>query len=643
MKVSLNNLGVLDLSAVATINTNNDRIETAFDNTLSRNGTSPNQMSAILDMNNHSIINLPVPTSDTEPARKRDLDDAVIGQTIINNNTTIINSQGYEVADFSDGTSDMTSYLQGFLNLGKLVWLPRYSRFKITSSLIATIAGSGFISDGTAIIYMPAINFNNTNLSNKYASNSCGIYAHGDISSPYTPLAGFIVKGVKGLSEISDGRMVDFICARNVKDLVIEECDIYNFPVGCGIRASTLSGKSQIKNNHIHNFTSNASWPSIPQATGIEIDNDRINNTNTIKLLISDNNIHDIRHGPVILAAWGDQTDGINIQTTGYAGNIIYGNRIKNVGEGIDNFSTHTSISNNSIETVVIGIKLIHGASYCTVTSNEIKDAEWRGISVTGGSDASALNNVISSNSISSIDPLFRWSIGGAGGVVGSLTQTSCLAVHDGGTAGTVKGNLFIGNICDPGTYGMYNYFVSTTLDNFWKNNYDVSSGTVGFVTNYSIAPFVGSMIPANQTYIKAYINTAQSIAAADGTITIGYDGEVKDARGDWDAANKKLVVQIPGDYLFEAANIRFPAIASGSTITMTIHRLSAAGAGSNQFTKSFTAGSSGGQTFSVSGILHDLGVGDTVWAQLSSSDATSRALNAGTEEYSNISITQIR
>lgn len=45
------------LNGASTINANNDAIETAFDNTLSRDGSSPNQMSADLDMNSNDLLN----------------------------------------------------------------------------------------------------------------------------------------------------------------------------------------------------------------------------------------------------------------------------------------------------------------------------------------------------------------------------------------------------------------------------------------------------------------------------------------------------------------------------------------------------------------------------------------------------------
>ncbi len=75
-KIELNDVANLNnqSSAVATINANSALVETAIENTLSRDGTAPNTMEAELDMNSNRIINLPSPISDTEPVRLGDLE-----------------------------------------------------------------------------------------------------------------------------------------------------------------------------------------------------------------------------------------------------------------------------------------------------------------------------------------------------------------------------------------------------------------------------------------------------------------------------------------------------------------------------------------------------------------------------------------
>mgnify|MGYP001547757395 CR=1 FL=1 len=69
-----------DYASKQKINSNFDAVVAAIENTLSRDGESPNEMGADLDMNSNRILNLPAPVADQEPLRKVDgqsiLDDA---------------------------------------------------------------------------------------------------------------------------------------------------------------------------------------------------------------------------------------------------------------------------------------------------------------------------------------------------------------------------------------------------------------------------------------------------------------------------------------------------------------------------------------------------------------------------------------
>jgi len=49
------------------LNANFALIETALENTVSRDGTAPNTMSASLDMNSNRILNLPTAATNNEP------------------------------------------------------------------------------------------------------------------------------------------------------------------------------------------------------------------------------------------------------------------------------------------------------------------------------------------------------------------------------------------------------------------------------------------------------------------------------------------------------------------------------------------------------------------------------------------------
>lgn len=103
-KVQLNNLANLqnEASAVSIINNNNDALETFSNNTLSRDGTQPNQMGAELDMNSNRILNLPQPITDTEPVRL--IDVAVITEPASGNVTSIATPVGGELTQYSGST-----------------------------------------------------------------------------------------------------------------------------------------------------------------------------------------------------------------------------------------------------------------------------------------------------------------------------------------------------------------------------------------------------------------------------------------------------------------------------------------------------------------------------------------------------------
>jgi len=73
-----------EATTISTINNNNALIETALENTLSRDGTSPNTMAASLDMNSNYIINLPSPTQGTHAVTKSYGDDNYGGTAATN-------------------------------------------------------------------------------------------------------------------------------------------------------------------------------------------------------------------------------------------------------------------------------------------------------------------------------------------------------------------------------------------------------------------------------------------------------------------------------------------------------------------------------------------------------------------------------
>ena len=105
-KITLTDLSNLnnELTVVNVINGNNNDIETALENTLSRDGTAPNAMEANLDMNNNRIINLPAPVGTGEPARKAELDAHLSATQVL-----VDEAEGFATAAASSASAANTS------------------------------------------------------------------------------------------------------------------------------------------------------------------------------------------------------------------------------------------------------------------------------------------------------------------------------------------------------------------------------------------------------------------------------------------------------------------------------------------------------------------------------------------------------
>lgn len=133
MKITLNDVGNLidATTAATTINANSNIIETAFDNTLSRDGTAPNQMQSELDMNSKQIVNLPSPATTTSPLRLQDLTTFTGGGTITN--IPVGGTTGQVIAKNSNANYDI-----GYRNSVTSVGLALPADLTVTNSPVTT-------------------------------------------------------------------------------------------------------------------------------------------------------------------------------------------------------------------------------------------------------------------------------------------------------------------------------------------------------------------------------------------------------------------------------------------------------------------------------------------------------------------------
>lgn len=95
-------------SAKQALNDNSAAIEEAMDNTLSRDGTSPNAMEAELDMGEHKILNVADPDADLDAVNKRSIGPLVEAE-ISRIATTII--EGTARTDVFEATAGQTDFI----------------------------------------------------------------------------------------------------------------------------------------------------------------------------------------------------------------------------------------------------------------------------------------------------------------------------------------------------------------------------------------------------------------------------------------------------------------------------------------------------------------------------------------------------
>jgi hypothetical protein len=104
-------------SALALLNSNYTKIETALENTLSRDGTTPNQMLADLDMNSRRVINAGVAINDNDLITKGQVDDIAFAGATVNVTVTSALVTPKAIGCPEDGTLDDAAVIQSYMTL----------------------------------------------------------------------------------------------------------------------------------------------------------------------------------------------------------------------------------------------------------------------------------------------------------------------------------------------------------------------------------------------------------------------------------------------------------------------------------------------------------------------------------------------
>lgn len=172
-KVTLKTISNLqdDQSAVAAINENMATIASFLETLLSRDGVSPNQILADIDMNSKRIYNLASPTSLTEPVTKKDLEDLALASS----SGSILPGSITE-PDFATGAVSTRALADNSVTTIKIL------NSAITSAKIGTgeVKTSNILDNNVTFAKLPTIS-NNTVLGN--VSGSTGAVAEVSLSA----------------------------------------------------------------------------------------------------------------------------------------------------------------------------------------------------------------------------------------------------------------------------------------------------------------------------------------------------------------------------------------------------------------------------------------------------------------------------
>lgn len=114
------------------------------------------------------------------------------------------------------------------------------------------------------------------------------------------------------------------------------------------------------------------------------------------------------------------QSDGIYASDSRYL--VIVGNRITNVGEGIDLGHTHNSTVTGNVvaQATIFGLKLVNGAKYNTISGNTVTDAGDAGIEVARANHLQhgyTEGNVISGNTVLNVGSNGLWPLTARAGI----------------------------------------------------------------------------------------------------------------------------------------------------------------------------------------------------------------------------------
>lgn len=188
-------------SFITAFNQNNDRIESAFTNTLSRDGSGPNNMLADIDMGGFKVINLPDPTLPHEAVplgylegRVNELNETKLDEAIDAYNELLgLREEVIDLRDEAEDFRDQAAAFVGAATSAQRLSTPR--SFEFTGNVTGSIASFDGSANVTGTLTIASNVVTNSMLSNV----------------PQNTIKGRVASGSGAPSDLTGAQVVSFL------------------------------------------------------------------------------------------------------------------------------------------------------------------------------------------------------------------------------------------------------------------------------------------------------------------------------------------------------------------------------------------------------------------------------------------------
>lgn len=305
----------------------------------------------------------------------------------------------------ANGVDDDGPAINAAFAVSPRVWLSPGKAYCWHSTLFMPNSYSSLESDGTAVVKVSSLHFNNNNPyragdsriaavnsgrggwslnpAGRYGANAVVLCAHGELAAGGAKNVGSRVKGIRFVGDGAMGLVRTVILGRNTEDLKVEDCSITGIGMGFGVLLAGCNNYRVLRNK-IYDCLESGIYPATaagdaancaPNVTAVGTTDDFVIDYGVSRYgLIEGNRIDNIHFVGAGLVRHGDQSDGINLAQMGQTSlTQISGNQISNVAEGMDIFEKYCLVNGNHLVACnIFGVKLIYSASYNGINNNTI-------------------------------------------------------------------------------------------------------------------------------------------------------------------------------------------------------------------------------------------------------------------------------